>query len=159
MKTIVIKAGEPMPNCEKLTGYFAGVRLPRSVPVFDVRDYHAEDTIVKCLAPSGKYALSLYSSERAWFLLGDVTGYTTPMSCSTYLDARTCSETELARQVKGIRHQVAIMWREYRKALHRLAKPGDGGSCVHRPALAYIANYGWGISAKRDGYLVAQFLS
>jgi hypothetical protein len=150
---IIVKPGDKVPDCTLLKNTFGGVRLPKTVRVYDTRQAN-NAPVVKRITNNG-IALGLWGSERAAFTEG--IDSTSPQSCTTYTDARTCQQSELARQMKSIRQSIAKMLVEYRRAKRNLAKSGDGGSCVYKPVFVAISNYGWSIHADRNNYLVASF--
>jgi hypothetical protein len=80
-----------------------GVKIPKWLRAFDCRG----DEL-----PKSPWGTTLYSCEKAEVDLGLRTakeGFaTSPLSCSTHIDARECDESELTRQI-------ADMVREARK--------------------------------------------
>ena len=125
-----------------------GVDLPRWIRVFDCRC--AKGTEFSAKAPWGA---TLMGSERAEVDMGlrgetwDERHATTPMSCSTYIDARTCDESELRKQVSDMVREAARMRDTYLKAKENPAKEGEGGGCNYMPVGIALSNFGWSIIA------------
>jgi hypothetical protein len=140
----------------EVIGTFAGVAIPAWLRVFDCR---ASDTDAGARSPWGT---SLYGSERAAVDIGLRTGNgeyndTTPISCSTYIDARTADEAEIARQLRDGLKEAAKLLAEFEAAKAKPAKPGDGGSCLYRPVAFCLSNYGWSIMSDAREKVVRAF--
>jgi len=80
-------------------GEWYGVPIPGWLRVFDCRASDEEIT------PTAPWGAALWSSERAEVDLGLRRGYadsdaTNPVSCHTYIDARTASKEEIRAQLR-----------------------------------------------------------
>ena len=131
-----------MPFSIEITGTFAGVKIPAWLRVFDCR---ASDADAGARSPWGT---SLYGSERAAVDMGlrapGEYNDTTPISCSTYIDARTADEAEIARQLRDGLKEAAKLLAEFEAAkASSKGKPANGGSCLYRPVAFCLSNYGW----------------
>ena len=97
--------------------------------------------------PRTPWGASLYGSEKAEVdlqLRGSNFNYaTTPIHTRTYIDSRTCSDTELTRQIKDMMQHATTLYEEW-KATPYLSK-GEGGSCLYRPTALTLSNWGWAI--------------
>lgn len=135
------------------TQEWCGVLIPDWIRVFDCR---CEDRNAGIKTPWGSY---LWGSERAAVDLGlRGEGFyhdTTPLSCSTYIDARTAGDKEVARQLQRALEDAEKFRAEYLAAIP--ATPGDGGSCLYLPVAITISNYGWSIVADNRNYVVRAF--
>jgi hypothetical protein len=118
-----------------------GVKIPSWLRVFDCR---GEDLVI---APWGSV---LWSSKRAEVDLGlrtekDRFG-TTPLSCSTHIDSRTASESELTRQVADMVKEATKLRDQY---LEAKKNPGKdkwfGGSGYYLPVAIAMSNFGWNV--------------
>jgi hypothetical protein len=164
MKTITIKPGDKVPSCVRYDGgTFVGVRLPRSVPFFDCRDF--EDCNIRA-DYGADYNPILYGSERAAFALGlrvPARSYydqfdTLSRGIQFYFDSRHENmASETARIVKSLRKALAELWRAYRKAKRNPAKPDSGGSVYYRPVAIELCNYGASVMADNRDFVVEGF--
>ena len=120
--------------------WWYGVELPAWLRAFDCRATDAE------IAPKSPWGTSLWGSERAEVDLGlrsdGVYNATTPMSCSTYTDARRANDADLSKQVADMVKAATELYTEYQAAEH---KPGNGGSCLYCPVAIVMSNYGWSV--------------
>lgn len=138
----------------EMVGTWYGVRIPRWLRAFDVRG----DVFAKPVAPWGA---TLWSSECAEVDLGlrtenDRFG-TTPLSCSTYTDARHADDAELARQVKDMVKEARRFRLEYLRAKRLITEHGQGGSCLYMPVAVSMANFGWSIISDTRTCVVRAF--
>ena len=133
-------------------GEWAGVVLPSWIRFFDCR---CEDKDAGTKTPWGGY---LWGSERAAVDLGlRGKGYwedTTPLSCSTYIDARKAGDKEVARQLTQAIQDAQKFLKEWEEATHT---EGQGGSCLYCPVGITISNYGWSIISDRRTIKVRAF--
>lgn len=121
----------------EVKGEWFGVVLPPWLRAFDCRGE----------ALAGPYM----ASEKAEADLGlrtvnDRHGVT-PMSCQTYIDARTATEEELRRQVTDMIKEATRIKKEYDAAPTEDA--GLGGSCLYLPIAICMSNYGWSVLCDR----------
>ena len=157
MNTIKVNPGDTVPGCELLKETFYGVRLPRTIRVYDCR-FDEETTTVKRESHFiSNHWLTLYAGERAIFAEGVINRARSLVGCQTYVDARKTNASELRRQALDIRRTCARLLWEYRRAKRNLAKEGDGGSVVSLPTFATIANFGWSVYARESDHVVASF--
>lgn len=157
MNTIKVNPGDTIPGCQLLKDTFYGIRLPKTVRVYDCR-FDDETTTVKRESHFvTNHWLTLYGSERAVFAEGIINNSSNIVSCQTYVDARKAKPDELRRQALDIRKTCARLLWEYRRAKKRLAKEGDGGSVVYLPTFVGLANFGWSVYAKQSNHVVAAF--
>lgn len=163
----------PVPYCV-LAVAPPGVRLPRSVPVFDVRTFHGLDGALAPwevtlperevwgeTAPAVTYRPRLYAGERAEVALGlrgprpaaesldGLPGTFYHAASPLFGSGYACkSEGDYAAALKRIRSALAEVWRAYRAAKRDPgANAGHGGAVHYKPVGAYVANYGWGVLA------------
>ncbi len=122
---------------KEIKGSWHGVILPEFIRAFDCRHEDKEYN----RTPEGRWLLS---SDCAAADLGILGEDTRPVSCSTYIDARTAEESELRRQVTSM---VAEAWRmkaEYDKVKRHPGKDkGHGGSVLYLPLAIVLSNFGW----------------
>jgi hypothetical protein len=137
-----------MTFAKEIVGQWFGVAIPSWLRAFDCRGSG------KDLMPRAPWGETLFGGEKASVDLGlrdgtwDGRHDTIPTSCSTYLDARTASESELARQVADMVKEATRLKTEYDTA--KEAAKGVGGSCLYLPIAIEMSNYGWSvISDKR----------
>lgn len=139
----------------EIKGSWFGVAIPAWLRVFDVRGTDAD------LGHKSPWGSTLWSSERAEVDLGlrgeQVRNATAPVNCSTYTDARTAPQEELARQVADMIQAADKLRLEYQAATHHLALQGQGGSVLYLPVAVYLANYGWGVIADKRTQIVRSF--
>jgi hypothetical protein len=117
-----------------------GVKIPTWLRVFDCRG----DELPKA------WKRTLWSSDRAEVDLGLLTEKdrfaTTPLSCSTYIDSRTCAEAELTRQVTDMVKEATFLLEQY---LDAKENPGEnrehGGSGFYQPVAIALSNFGWNV--------------
>lgn len=142
-------------------GEWAGVVLPEWLRFFDCRcgdKGMPEGQHAGVRAPWGG---TLYGSERAAADMGlrgeGIWEDTTPISCSTYIDARTAGDKEIAKQLQDAIKAADKMRQEFLDAVKHPRQPNQGGSCCYLPSAITIANYGWSILADRRMYVVRAF--
>lgn len=134
-----------------------GVTLPKWLRLFDCRSSDSWD------APKAPWGENIYGGDRAQMDLGLKRGYyedndaTTLTSCSTYIDSRTACMGELARQVSDMIEAAERFRRDYEKSQSKIAKPGEGGSCLYLPVAAEMSNFGWSIIADKRSCIVVSF--
>jgi len=136
----------------EVIGTWYGIEIPSWLRAFDCR---AND------AATSPWGTSLWSSERAEVDMGLRTATsrnaTTPVSCSTYTDARRADDAELARQVTRMVEEATRIRAEYLAAKDRPAQPGSGGSCLYLPVAVCMANYGWSVVCDERTMIVRAF--
>ncbi len=144
-----------MAYAKEVTGAWFGVTIPAWLRVFDCRADSSD------IAPRSSWGSSLWSSERAEVDLGLRTATernaTTPVSCSTYVDARRADDAELAQQVTRAIAEATRLRDEYETAKAKPAKPGSGGSCLYLPVAVSIANFGWSVISDERTRIVRAF--
>lgn len=135
-----------VPFCVEITT-LGGVKLPRTVRVFDCRV--PEDMLFSYKTEWGTTPLG---GERAQIVLGlrglGLWEATTPISMSGYPDLRDASEETLAE----IAHKMVSVTREYRRYYRDALKhpaDGQGGSVHYMPIALDLCNYGWGMICDR----------
>ena len=130
---------------KEVTGEWYGVSIPAWLRAFDCRA-SGDD-----IAPTSPWGTTLWSSERAEVDLGLRTQTnwfsTTPLSCSTYIDARTCSDVECAKQVTDMVKEATKFRAEYEDAKAHEAPKGQGGGVYYQPVAIVMSNFGWSILA------------
>lgn len=145
-----IREPSELPRCVRVRGVWEGVRVPRSVAVFDVRDPRGEEcTAAAVKAPWGE---TLWSSERAEYVLGlkrESGALVRDMHSVSGRDYRDSLSLESALRKERV--EIARAWKRWRRAARHGRKRGEGGgSIVMRPALLSIGNYGYHLSADAD---------
>ena len=140
------------------TREWCGVLIPEWIRVFDCRASHEEIFGPSSLAPWG---VRLWGSERAEVDMGlrgpDWSHATHPLSCQTYIDARTAGEKELTRQLRNAVVDAERLRKEYLEAKEVPSVPEKGGSCLYLPVAITISNFGWGIVSDERTRVVRNF--
>jgi len=140
---------------KEIKGSWFGVTIPEWLRAFDCRS--SEDDI----APRTPWGSYLWSSERAAVDLGlraeGVYNDTTPVGCSTYIDARTAPEEELRRQVENMVAEATRLREEYLEGKKFPDTEGQGGSCLYMPVAVCLSNFGWSVLADRTQGIVRRF--
>lgn len=139
-------------------GEWAGVEIPEWLRAFDCR---ASEEFEGRKAPWGE---SLWGSERAAVDCGLKRGYgsndaTYPVSCSTYVDARKCNESEIAKQLRDGIKEATKLRAEYEAAKKAAPDPKGGGSCLYPPVAFALSNFGWSIISDQSKCIVRAFKS
>lgn len=144
-----------MSFAKEISGEWYGVAIPSWLRAFDCR---SEDVFADPRSPWGTV---LYSDEKAQVDLGlrtETYRYaTTPLSCSTYIDARRADDAELARQVRDMAQAATKLHKEWEKAASLLAARGEGGSCVYCPVAICMSNFGWSVLSDERTCRVRRF--
>ena len=134
-----------MSHAKEVTGKWFGVEIPVWLRAFDCR--------------GEPFAGPYMGSEKAEVDLGlrggDDRHGTTPMSCQTYIDARTADEVELRRQVTDMVREAEKMKKAYDAAPTK--DQGHGGSCLYLPVAICMSNFGWGVLCDRRTQRVRYF--
>jgi hypothetical protein len=155
-----------MTYAKEIKGTWYGVEIPAWLRVFDCRQ--SDEDMSESRAPwtvttsTGEHRPLLWSGERAEVDCGlrtkDDRHATTPHSCQAYTDFRKANDATCAKYVREM-----IVEAERERAVYEKAKAnpkadkGHGGSCYYMPVFAYLANYGWGVTADQRTMVVEPF--
>lgn len=122
-----------------------GVGVPAWLRAFDCRGEPL----------AGPYMGSEKAEVALGLRVGDERHGTTPLSCQTYIDARTAGVEELRRQVTDMVREAERFKAEYDQA--PTVDQGHGGSCLHLPVALCMSNFGWSILCDRRTMRVCYF--
>ena len=133
----------------------AGVRAPRSVPLFDARCGKNE----MWQSDHGRW---LWGCEAAAFVLGLYvpsvrSDYCSPASVSGF-DNCLENEWEARRQMVHLRGMLAQQWKAYRNAKRRPAAQGEGGGIFYRPVAVSCCNHGGSVVCSERDSVVSRFV-
>jgi hypothetical protein len=144
---IEVSFKDPIVHSIEITGEWFGIPVPSWLRAFDCRS--SDEQTFK-----SKY----WGSERAQIDLGLGVGWechaTTPLSCSTYYDARGAAIDDLRHQVEDMVREADKFYAEWETATDN---PGNGGSCLYRPVGIALCNYGWSVISDKRTMKVRAF--
>jgi hypothetical protein len=141
-----------MTFAKEIKGSWFGVTIPDYLRAFDCR---GDET------PVTSWGHTLFGSDKAGVDLGlrkeNESFSTTPISCSTYVDARTANDAELARQVKNMLGAVDALKLRYEDAVAHPAPKGQGGGAEYLPVAIEMSNFGWSVIADKRIYAIKSY--
>lgn len=135
-----------MGYANEIKGPWFGVEIPAYLRCFDCRGTELV----------GPYLSSERAEADLGLYVGDERYGTTPVSCHTYLDARTASDELLAKQVQDMVRESERLNQEYESCVET-KDTGKGGSCFYRPLALCMSNYGWSVLCDRRTVRIRHF--
>lgn len=134
----------------EVKGSWFGVEIPSWLRAFDCRGEALATPYKGSEKAEVDLGLRSLKGESYW------AHGTTPLSCQTYIDARTADEVELRRQVTDMVKEATKFKKEY-DAVGNVADKGLGGSCFYLPIAICMSNFGWSILCDRRSQRVRHF--